>query len=240
MALGFDPVNLEAQFSASFVATVALSGQALAFEVMAGFEVGPQGGLQAELSGQTLSTFVVNKWLTLNFLEISATIVAEDVFPTNLGFASRWAAQRGTCHWRWHWYEPRGPAVGVLPLSVTKPLHLPLLLCLPPPCSETILGSTASTAIAYDVNGKCRRAWAGSFVHMPGSAIHGAVDATHVNYRMYLATFMLLPLMARACPGAPLSQPTAYLLICLSALLQATARPLVWLPASTTSTWPKP
>lgn len=110
MALGFDPVNLEAQFSASFVATVALSGQALAFEVMAGFEVGPQGGLQAELSGQTLSTFVVNKWLTLNFLEISATIVAEDVFPTNLGFAS----------------------------------------------SETILGSTASTAIAYDVNGNSK------------------------------------------------------------------------------------
>ncbi|PRW60360.1 cysteine-rich surface [Chlorella sorokiniana] len=107
MALGFDPVNLEAQFSASFVATVALSGQPLAFEVMAGFEVGAQGGLQAQLSGQTLSTFVVNKWLTLNFLEITATIMAEDGIPTDISFAS----------------------------------------------SENILGSTANTAIAYDVNG---------------------------------------------------------------------------------------
>lgn len=93
LALGFDPTNLEAQFTASFVANVALSGQALSFEVMAGFEVGPQGGLQAQLSGQTLSPFVVNKWLTLNFLEISATIAAEEGVPTSLSFASRCAAR---------------------------------------------------------------------------------------------------------------------------------------------------
>lgn len=89
LALGFDPTNLEAQFTASFVATVSLSGQPLAFEVMAGLEVGPQGGLMAMLSGQTLSAFAVNKWLTLNFLEISATVTAEDGFPTDLSFASR-------------------------------------------------------------------------------------------------------------------------------------------------------
>ncbi|KAI7842843.1 hypothetical protein COHA_003588 [Chlorella ohadii] len=110
LALGFDPTNLEAQFTASFVANVALSGQALSFEVMAGFEVGPQGGLQAQLSGQTLSPFVVNKWLTLNFLEISATIAAEEGVPTSLSFAS----------------------------------------------SENIMGSTANTAIAYDVNGNSK------------------------------------------------------------------------------------